>query len=143
MIRARLVISNDFSELGRVTAWLREACSGGSLGQELLDSLDLCANELVTNIISYAYDDDRRHDIVLQLNETPGGAQLVVSDDGRPFNILDVPAHRQPGSLAEARIGGLGVHLVRQLSTGCSYRRDDGRNIVAVDLPRYARARNA
>lgn len=128
------MIDNDFSELSRMTEWLQAACSGEGIDHGLLESLDLCANELVTNIISYAYDDDQRHRIELELNKTALGARLTVIDDGRPFNILEAPEHIQPGSLEQARIGGLGILLVRKISASCSYRRDAGRNVVALDL---------
>jgi anti-sigma regulatory factor (Ser/Thr protein kinase) len=143
MFQDRLVIGNDFNELRRMTEWLQTACSGEGLEHGMLASLDLCANELVTNIISYSYEDDRHHDIELELHKTPLGARLTVIDDGRPFNILEAPEHIQPGSLEEAQIGGLGILLVRKMSTCCSYRREAGRNVVAIDLPLQPRQHNA
>lgn len=136
MFSDRLVIGNDLRELRRMSEWLRTACIANGFGSHLLDTLDLCANELVTNIISYAYEDGGAHEIVVELDETGDGARLTVYDDGRPFNILEAPAHEQPASLDQARIGGLGIHLVRRISSGCRYRREHGRNVVAVDLPR-------
>ena len=91
-------------------------------GADLAGRLDLCANELVANIISYAFDDGQRHEIALEVTAAPEGASLTVRDNGRPFNLLEAPAHRQPESIEQARIGGLGIHLVRQLSSGCRYR---------------------
>lgn len=143
MFQDRLVIGNDLNELRRMAEWLQSVCSGEDLDHGLLEALDLCANEIVTNIISYAYDDNRRHDIELELRKTPSGARLTVIDDGKPFNILEAPEHIQPSSLEQAQIGGLGIILVRKISSSCNYRREAGRNVVVIDLPRQPRQFNA
>ena len=143
MFSDRLVIVNDLRELRRMSAWLQDACAAADFGADLAGRLDLCANELVANIISYAFDDGQRHEIALEVTAAPEGASLTVRDNGRPFNLLEAPAHRQPESIEQARIGGLGIHLVRQLSSGCRYRRDGGFNVLTVDLAHQALRRHA
>jgi serine/threonine-protein kinase RsbW len=64
----------------------------------------------------------------------PTTLQLMLEDDGHPFNPLD---HPEPDVHlpAEDRIpGGLGIHLVRKLADRMDYRRCAGRNRVIVQV---------
>jgi anti-sigma regulatory factor (Ser/Thr protein kinase) len=65
-----------------------------------------------------------------------------MEDDGVAFNPLEAPAPRQPGSLAEATVGGLGIHLIRSFTDECRYRRENGRNhLTMVARPRPTASR--
>jgi len=139
----RIAIANDVAELRRMTEWLWSNAAAARIPRELVRALDVCANEIVTNIISHAYDDTARHEITLELSRIASGARLVVRDDGKPFAMPEAPRHQVPGSLDEAAIGGLGIHLVRRLATRCEYRREGGHNVLAVEVQSDARACNA
>ena len=129
----RLVIGNDLSELRRMTDWLRTSCETAGVSGDVIFKLDFCANEAVANIINYAYESPGPRTITLELNETEGGARLVISDDGKPFNILEAPEHQLPESIEEARVGGLGIHLIRRLITDSEYRRVGGLNVLSLE----------
>jgi anti-sigma regulatory factor (Ser/Thr protein kinase) len=129
----RLVIGNDLSELRRMTDWLRTSCETAGVRGDVIYKLDFCANEAVANIINYAYESPGPRNITLELSETDGGARLVISDDGKPFNVLEAPEHQIPANIEEARIGGLGIHLIRRLITDSEYRRVDGFNVLSLE----------
>ena len=142
MVSERIVILNDISELRRMTQWLQASSAAADIPQGLVQMLDVCANEAVTNIISYAYDDGDRHEINLALTRTDGGARLEIRDDGRPFNVLDAPEHKMPLTLADAEAGGLGIHLIRRLMTHCEYRREAGHNVLCLEAASVLRPGN-
>lgn len=60
----------------------------------------------------------------------------VVSDQGWPFNPLEQPDPVPATSLAEAKVGGLGIMLVRKAASSLAYERANGRNLVQVVIPR-------
>lgn len=133
MLANRLVISNQVTELRRMTEWLWANGTAADIPQEVLFKLDVCANEAVMNIISYAYDDSRQHDITLELNKTATGACLVIQDDGKAFNLLEVPERKHAESLADAAIGGLGIQLIRRLMPRCDYQREGTFNVLSLE----------
>ena len=139
----RIIIGNDVSELRRMTDWLRASAAAAALPADLLHKLDVCANEAVTNIISYAYDDARRHEITVELNAIPNGAALVIRDDGKPFDFLAAPASAAPMSLDDAAVGGLGIQLIRRLATRCEYRRENGINVLSLETEHTLQPDNA
>jgi len=134
MLVEQIVIANRLDELRRMTAWLHGSAKAMGVGKDTLFKLDLCANEAVANIVSHAYSDDHRHDIILELHQDAENTSLVIRDDGVPFNPLDMPEHEVPRGLAEAGIGGLGVHLIRKLATRCRYQRVNGLNVLSLEV---------
>lgn len=132
--RERLVIANSQGELRRMSRWLQDFGFDAGLRPSVTSAMDLCANEVVINIISYAYDAPGPREISLELETILGGARLVVTDDGRPFNLLQASEHELPRTLDQAVIGGLGILLVRRMASHCEYRRDQGRNILSIEV---------
>ena len=139
MCGARLIIRNEITELRRMSDWLVANGQAAGIPSAVLHRLEVCANEAVTNIISYAYDDSESHEIALELYRTADGARLVIRDDGKPFNMLAAPEHHQPASLADARIGGLGLPLLRGLMSHCVYQRENGFNVLSLEAQNFAK----
>lgn len=135
MLSDRIVIANTIDELPRMTAWLLDGATAAGLPPDLVFKLDVCLTEAVFNIISYAYDDARSHDISLDLSRTDHGVRLLIRDDGRPFNLLAASLPAVAESLQDARIGGLGIPLIRKMAH-CQYQRIDGQNVLTLEVQR-------
>lgn len=128
----RLVISNQLTSLRQMSDWLDTTIREQGLSEELVFNFDLCANEVVTNIISYAYPGNGKHEITLQLTFENGSIRLEIEDDGITFNPLSRPEHSRPQSLDDAEIGGLGIDLVRSFMDECNYTRERDKNILRL-----------
>ena len=101
-------------------------------GMAVRRTANLVFDELVNNIISYAFADDGAHDIEVTAELTPNRLIITLSDDGIPFNIFQQEPPDTALSIEEREIGGLGVHLVRRMMDEVSYRRTTGRNVVTL-----------
>ena len=88
----------------------------------------IALDEVLTNAISYAFPDGRRHDIEVRVEYHDGILAASVSDDGDPFNPLAQPLPDIHAPLADRKIGGLGLHLLRSMMDSVEYRRASGRN---------------
>jgi len=128
----RLVIRNQFVELRPMSAWLSETIKAMGGSDENIFNFDLCANEAVTNIISYGYTDQHEHEIILDIAVSGNVFCLSIEDDGAPFNPLEKPEHISPLNLEEAQIGGLGVDLILKIMKKCHYTRINGKNIFKM-----------
>jgi anti-sigma regulatory factor (Ser/Thr protein kinase) len=96
---------------------------------------ELALEEMLTNIVKYAYDDHAAHTIEVIAAVIDGKVSLEFRDDGRPFDPLYAP----PPSLGEPvktqRIGGRGVHLVKTFVRDITYRHEAGHNILTLSFP--------
>jgi anti-sigma regulatory factor (Ser/Thr protein kinase) len=128
----RLVIPNQLSEVRKMSDWLNAITRAMDMPEEIVFKFDLCANEAVTNIISYAYPEDGPHEIALSLRLEGDMLILEIEDDGMSFNPLDRWPHVQPESVEKAEIGGLGIDLIRKFMDECRYDRQDGKNILQI-----------
>ena len=129
-----LSIGNALSEIGKVMDLLADELARRNVPPELIHASQTVADELVTNVIRHGYRDNRPHTIDVAVTVHPDGLALQLSDDGIPFDPFSRPAPDLKRPLEERPVGGLGIHLVRQLAAECRYARVDGRNQVTVTL---------
>jgi serine/threonine-protein kinase RsbW len=125
-------INNKLSELAKFHQTLAEFGQRHGLASRAMHDLDLALEEILINIISYGYTDNREHEIKVRLSAQPGEVRAEVEDDGQPFNPLAAPEPDTAQSLEKRTIGGLGIHLVRQLMDGLEYERQDGKNLFRM-----------
>lgn len=117
-----------------MSLWLTGSLGRCGLSREIQFKFDLCANEAVTNIISYGFPAGGEHEIHLLLQVTQEYALLTIEDEGVAFNPVKNPAHIQPQSLKDAKVGGLGIDLIRHYMDRVSYSRKDPLNRLSMQL---------
>ena len=105
-------------------AWLAEQ----QVSFEAMYLVSLAIEELVTNCIKYGYQDANGHTIDFLLSVDEGVLSLEVVVDGNPFNPLDAPRPDLSLPPEKRPIGGLGLHLLRELADGMRYERREGTN---------------
>ena len=60
---------------------------------------------------------------------------IVIEDDAVPFNPFDGEVDSTHHlSIDEREIGGLGIHLVKNLMQSCQYQRKANKNVVALTI---------
>jgi anti-sigma regulatory factor (Ser/Thr protein kinase) len=87
--------------------------------------------ELFSNIIRYAFDDNLEHVVDIRLVNSGNQIEIEMIDDGIPFN----PLEHQKGSFPDpvnSDPGGMGLTLIRTLSSEISYHRESGRNHLII-----------
>jgi sigma-B regulation protein RsbU (phosphoserine phosphatase) len=127
-----LRLRNKVSELDRFNQALTEFGRHHGLVPKVVHDLNLVLEEILTNIISHSYTDNREHEIRVNLSVEPGAVRVDVEDDGPPFNPLEAPEVDTTKPLEARTIGGLGIHLVRKLMDRVEYRRQEGKNLLVV-----------
>jgi serine/threonine-protein kinase RsbW len=128
----RLAIGNEQAEVARAADWL-DRCSGtAGLPPELWAALQIALDEVLSNILKYAYADTVRHAIELTLSVGPALVALEVLDDGMSFD----PTLRQAGAsgcgTTEPQSGGHGLTIIARLMDEVTYARRDGRNCLTL-----------
>lgn len=127
MIRSEFSLDADLKSMRAVRSWVESSCNVAVVYDDVASRIVLILEELITNVTKY----NPKSRVSLQLALTLGDAaiELVVEDDGEPFDVT-VPPGMLPGE-REFRVGGYGLQLVRQLMDEVVYSRDGGRNRLA------------
>ena len=130
-----LSLPNDSADLARVLDEVDEHLAPLPVSAKRKYAVRLALDELLSNVIRYAYDDDARHRIDLKL-ETGVPFALTIEDDGKPFDPLaDAPPPVLDGPVEDRPIGGLGLHILKKMGLRLAYRRDAGHNVLRVEFP--------
>ena len=103
----------------------------------LLLNLELVTEELLVNVFSYAYPEGVTGNAEIALKEIffDGREMLCfsVKDAGEPFNPFAEAATPDLSLDTESRpIGGLGIYLIRSVTTHQAYSREEGLNCIDV-----------
>jgi serine/threonine-protein kinase RsbW len=124
---SRLLLRKDVVELERLAGWIEGFTRQGT-SPDVSFAVQLCLEEAVANIIMYGGAKDGPLEIAVELERN--GTTLVarIEDNGRQFDPTRAPPPVPAASLEEAKVGDLGIHLMRSFASGMDYERCDGRN---------------
>jgi len=127
-----VIIKNDLSEIQRLSKTVEEFGKINNLSSKTIFDTNLSLDELLTNIISYGYDDNKEHKIFIQIWVEDNELNIEIIDDGQAFNPLTIPEPDLDKSIDERPIGGLGFHLVKKLMERVEYKRKQNKNILLL-----------
>jgi len=125
-------IPNDLKAMDKVIGGLEAFADGKTIEPGVLQKLCIALDELLNNIISYGYEDDAEHEISVAVDYSDDELVVTIQDDGIPFNPFKGEDPDISLSLDEREIGGLGIHLVKQMMDEVSYTRTTDMNIVRL-----------
>ena len=83
-----VVLENNLEELSVLTQMLQAFLRPYQMPSGALYALELSLEEILVNIVSYAYDDDESHEIHFKVDVDTDMIAMKFIDDGRPFNPL-------------------------------------------------------
>ncbi len=130
--RLFLVLRNNLSELKRMSDAVSAWCRGNNISSAAEFHVNLALDEIISNVIRYGWKDLGEHQLNVRLSLLNDEVTVEVEDDATPFNPLEVPVPDLNRPLEERTVGGLGIHLVRQVMDGLEYQRLDGKNLLVM-----------
>ena len=128
---AQLVLRTTLPELNRLSEWVETVAREEQLAADTVFALQLCLEEAVANIMMHGGADPDAP-ITVQIEPAQRELVAVIEDGARPFDPTALPPRVAPQSLDEARIGELGVHLIRNYASHIHYERREGRNRLTL-----------
>jgi len=102
------------------------------LPPEALMKLELVLEELLINVIHYAYPEGKGEMMVGCALEDRENLRITITDWGAPFDPLSREDPNLSQNLEERQVGGLGIFLVRQMVDELHYQRCDDRNVLTL-----------
>ena len=125
---------NDLREIASVAAQIDEFCEQRNYAPQIGYAVNLSIEEILTNRISYGYEDDEQHRIEVIVRVENDLLIVVIVDNSAPFD-LSVTAENGDEEFSEEGeelLAGLGLFLVNQVMDSVEYRRKNDCNILIM-----------
>ena len=130
----KIILKNKSSEIVRLADFVVLFGSENSLSDAIVNRVNMCLEELVTNIIKYGCDNDAQHEIEILFEIEDDKLKVKVTDDAKPFDPLLLPTPDVNKPLEERPVGGLGIYLVKNVMDSVEYKREEGKNIIVMEI---------
>ena len=127
----KLMLTNQLAELDRLAPWLQHRADL-KLSCDTSLAIQVCLEEAIANIIMYGGAEGERIEISVELNSTAGILVAEIEDTGQEFDPTQAPSLTVSPSLADAKPGNVGIHLMRNFSDDMTYLRHSDRNHLTL-----------
>ena len=131
-MKKELKLKNQVGELERVATFIEEISEELGLSMELQMNLNLVMEEMVSNVIFYAYPEGTDAEIGLMVESSGKELTFVLSDQGREFD----PTMKEDADIdvnpIDREIGGMGILIVKNIMNKVTYQRLDGKNLLTM-----------
>ncbi len=132
MQSVELTIGTDPADMAVVRAALDRFGAEQSIPGNALVELQVVLDEIISNVIQYAWPEGGVHELRVRLAISDAGMEVEVMDDGQAYDPRDTPAPPRAAPGRRPQPGGLGIHLVKQLVDKFEYERVEDHNRVRL-----------
>ncbi|MCE0483568.1 MAG: ATP-binding protein [Methylacidiphilales bacterium] len=132
----RRTITNEVHELESLMNATTNFLEDQNVDAQAVYRVKLALEEMITNIIKHGYDDYESHQIDVAIELRPEEIVGTITDDGHEFNPLEQELKNKNAALPERKVGGLGIHIIKELLNEVNYRRENEKNILEIKMRR-------
>ena len=130
--QSHITLPNDVQATTELGMFVDEVCENVGFDMSTTFKLNLAIEEAVVNVMSYAYPAGTKGDVDIDAEADDEQLKFVISDSGTPFDPTQKGEVDTTLSAEERGIGGLGIHLIRQIMDTINYERVDGKNVLTI-----------
>jgi serine/threonine-protein kinase RsbW len=131
-MRKEIRIKNKVDELERVNQFVEEIGEELGLDMELQMNLNLVMEEMVSNVIFYAYPEGTEAEIELLAETKDKELTFVLSDKGKEFDPTAKADADPDVNPMDREIGGMGIFIVKNIMNKVTYQRLEGKNLLTM-----------
>ncbi len=129
-----LVIKAKLDKLPELMSYVKNICLINHANAEQLMAIELAVEEIVVNIMNYAYPENCPGNIELSWKYRKQKTLVItISDNGRAYNPLTKSDPDTNASIKQRPIGGLGIFLFKEMVDNFYYENKHGKNILTLE----------
>ena len=132
IISNSIILHNDVQEVPVMTEFVEKTAEQANLDPSVTMTLTLAIEEAVANIMKYAYPKGEVGPIEINATINDGSLSFTIKDSGTPFDPTQVKKADITLSAEEREIGGLGIHLIRNIMDTVEYHHTSNQNILTL-----------
>jgi sigma-B regulation protein RsbU (phosphoserine phosphatase) len=132
-VTGSLTLVAVLENLEKATEFVDEELDRRLCPADVKSKIDIALEELFVNVCRYAYADREEVGSVrvsYVYTTDPSAITVELCDQGVPFNPLTLEDPTKPSNVQEAKIGGLGIFMVKKSMDDFTYLHDGESNIV-------------
>ena len=127
-------IKSTYTEIESLCIKINDLAQNNNFSDKIIFCLNICIEEMLTNIVKYAYDDKNEHEIEVILEIAGKIITLTIVDDGHEFNPLKAKMPDVSSDIKHRQIGGIGIFLTLKMADKVSYNRRNSKNFIKILL---------
>ena len=127
-----ITLPNDIQQTPALGAFVEEVCRVLDIDDYTTTQINLALEEAVVNVMQYAYPVGSKGNIDIEAHANDVRLKFTISDNGKPFDPTARKEADTTLSAEERPIGGLGIHLMRQIMDSINYERVNDRNVLTL-----------
>ena len=131
-MRKSIVLSNDTQEVPQLNAFVEEVCQTVGFSQPVMMQIKLAIEEAVVNVMKYAYPSGHRGEVTIEAASNDVRLKFTIIDSGKPFDPTVQSEVDTSLSAKQRKIGGLGIHIMRQNMDSINYERMGNLNVLTL-----------
>ncbi len=131
-MKKEIKLKNQVGELERVNQFVEEIGEELGLDMELQMNLNLVMEEMVSNVIFYAYPEGTNAEIELMAESNGKELTFTLSDSGREFDPTAKEDADPDINPMDRDIGGMGIYIVKNIMNKVTYQRLEGKNLLTM-----------
>jgi serine/threonine-protein kinase RsbW len=110
-----------FESLARIRNFVSRAAKDAGFNEKEIYAVELAVDEACANIIEHAYEGEGNGEIECTCNNLIGGLEIIIQDDGKPFDPNSIPLPDFSVDLDELKPRGAGLFIIRNLMDDVSF----------------------
>lgn len=127
-----ITLPNDIETIPQLGEFVDEVCELAGMDMSTTMSINLAIEEAVVNVMNYAYPEGMTGEVTIEAMANDEKLKFVISDSGKPFDPTAKGKVDITLSAEDRPIGGLGIHLVREIMDSVNYEYSDGKNVLTL-----------
>ena len=131
-MKKSLVLPCNLQEVPQLNAFVEEICQSVGFDELTTMGIKVAVEEAVVNVMKYTYPPGQHGDVTIEAASNDVRLKFTIIDSGQPFDPTVQGEVDTTLSAKERKIGGLGIHIIRQNMDSINYERIDNLNVLTL-----------
>ena len=129
----QLTLESRLSDLVQVAPWIERLAAQHGIPAETQFAVDLCLEEVLSNIIRHGYSGEPNHFIDVRFESPRSRYFVFVVEDKAPlFNPIDAQQPPPMSAEGDLQVGGQGIRLLREFANELEYQATPSGNRLRI-----------
>ena len=128
-----LIINSSLSEINKAHQFFVEEANKAFIDESKIQRMSVVIDEILSNIIRHGHGENSKATILFTCLIHEDTLTMIFKDSGKAFNPLLAESPNFSSNLDALNLGGLGIHLIKNLVDSIKYERQGNFNVLELN----------